>query len=162
MGVEDPGGSTEKKGFSSRLLQMKFMQRKQEKRKAEEVVEQVEILLGRQDPDSQETFTKADDRCQCTDDCTNVSVNKQVVEPKPEDAEWVAEGSQGGCILVCEPDPPPGALLGRMGFGGFNPDAEKLQVLPLDACHAPNNLFGLISVHLTKADSVRPFWRLCI
>ena len=113
MGVEDPGGSTEKKGFSSRLLQMKFMQRKQEKRKA-------------------------------------------------EDAEWVAEGSQGGCILVCEPDPPPGALLGRMGFGGFNPDAEKLQVLPLDACHAPNNLFGLMSVHLTKADSVRPFWRLCI
>ena len=41
MGVDNPGGSTEKKGFSSRLLQMKFMQRKQEKRKADEVVEQV-------------------------------------------------------------------------------------------------------------------------
>ncbi|EIE25641.1 hypothetical protein COCSUDRAFT_52525 [Coccomyxa subellipsoidea C-169] len=90
MGVKDPGGSIEKKGFSSRLLQMKFMQRKQEKRKAEEVFE-------------------------------------QVADPNPEDAEWVAEGSQRGCILVYEPDPPPGALLGRMGFGGFNPDAEKLQ-----------------------------------
>jgi hypothetical protein len=44
MGVEDPDGSTEKKGFSSRLLQMKFMQRKQEKRKAEEIVEQVGCL----------------------------------------------------------------------------------------------------------------------
>lgn len=41
MGVEDPGNGSEKKGFSSRLLQMKFMQRKQEKRKAEEPVEQV-------------------------------------------------------------------------------------------------------------------------
>ncbi len=41
---DDAAGSNGKKpGFSSRLLQMKFMQRKQEKRKAEEVLEQVSL-----------------------------------------------------------------------------------------------------------------------
>ncbi len=38
------GGSNGKKqGFSSRLLQMKFMQRKQEKRKADEDLDQVSL-----------------------------------------------------------------------------------------------------------------------
>ncbi|BDA44640.1 hypothetical protein COCOBI_06-1170 [Coccomyxa sp. Obi] len=88
---DDAGGSNGKnQGFSSRLLQMKFMQRKQEKRKAEEVLD-------------------------------------QVAQPKTEDAHWVTEGSQRGCILICEPDPPPGALMGHMAFGGFNLEAEKLQ-----------------------------------
>lgn len=44
----------------------------------------------------------------------------------------MASGSQRGCVLICEPDPPPGALLGRMAFGGFNPEAEKLQVFDLN------------------------------
>ena len=44
----------------------------------------------------------------------------------------MASGSQRGCVLICEPDPPPGALLGRMAFGGFNLEAEKLQVFDLN------------------------------
>ena len=44
----------------------------------------------------------------------------------------MASNSDRGCVLICEPDPPPGALLGRMAFGGFNPEAEKLQVYNLD------------------------------
>lgn len=41
MEEESAGGSSGKKGFSSRLLQMKFMRRKQDKRKAEDDIEQV-------------------------------------------------------------------------------------------------------------------------
>ena len=45
-----------------------------------------------------------------------------------EDERWVARTPQGGCIVISEPDPPPGALLGHMTFGGFNPALEQLQV----------------------------------
>ncbi|CAL5227237.1 g10161 [Coccomyxa viridis] len=44
-----------------------------------------------------------------------------------EDERWVARTPQGGCIVISEPDPPPGALLGHMTFGGFNPALEQLQ-----------------------------------
>ena len=35
---------------------------------------------------------------------------------------------QSGCIIISEPDPHPGALLGHMTFGGFNPAIEQIQV----------------------------------
>ena len=46
----------------------------------------------------------------------------------PEDERWVARTPQSGCIIISEPDPPPGALLGHMTFGGFNPAIEQMQV----------------------------------
>ena len=45
-----------------------------------------------------------------------------------EDQRWVARTPQSGCIIISEPDPPPGALLGHMTFGGFNPVIEQMQV----------------------------------
>ena len=45
-----------------------------------------------------------------------------------EDERWVARTPQSGCIIISEPDPPPGALLGHMTFGGFNPAIEQMQV----------------------------------
>lgn len=58
----------------------------------------------------------------------------------------MASGCQRGCVLICEPDPPPGALLGRMAFGGFNPEAEKLQVFDLN--HAITSVTCVNSVEL--------------
>lgn len=66
-------------------------------------------------------------------------------EPLAEDAQWVSEKSQKGCILIYEPDPPPGALLGHMAFGGFNPETERLQVdahLRLHTC-----MHSLLEMH---------------
>ena len=40
----------------------------------------------------------------------------------------MARTPQSGCIIISEPDPPPGALLGHMTFGGFNPAIEQMQV----------------------------------
>ena len=44
-------------------------------------------------------------------------------------AEWVAEerAAPAGCMVISEPDPPPGAATGHMAFGGFKPDADKAQ-----------------------------------
>jgi hypothetical protein len=49
----------------------------------------------------------------------------------PDEAEWVVEGAQRGCVVIAEADPQPGALLGKMAFGGFNPETERLQVQSL-------------------------------
>jgi len=59
-------------------------------------------------------------------------------EPMAEDAQWVSERSQKGCILIYENDPPPGALLGHMAFGGFNPETERLQVDAIYNCILAN------------------------
>lgn len=51
-------------------------------------------------------------------------------EPPSKDAEqWsTVNGRQiGGCRVITEDAPPPGALLGRISFGAFNPTVDALQ-----------------------------------
>jgi hypothetical protein len=39
-----------------------------------------------------------------------------------------AGGAGGGCIVITEDAPLPGAVSGHMSFGGFSPALESLQV----------------------------------
>jgi hypothetical protein len=44
-------------------------------------------------------------------------------------SQWVVRGSStaAGCVIIHERDPLPSGLCGRMSFGCFNPDTERLQ-----------------------------------
>ena len=48
----------------------------------------------------------------------------------------MARTPQSGCLVISEPDPPPGALLGHMTFGGFNPAIEQMQVRHMAGSYA--------------------------
>lgn len=58
-----------------------------------------------------------------------------------ETERWsAADGQAGrGCRVIVEDAPPPGASLGRLSFGAFNPTIEALQ-----ACSPPHRLAILI------------------
>lgn len=58
------------------------------------------------------------------------TVLKEAVEEqaKTEDeAKWVAQTQQTGCVVLTEGDPPPTAHFGHMSFSSFNPELQKLQ-----------------------------------
>ncbi|CAN1167156.1 hypothetical protein LINPERHAP2_LOCUS27069 [Linum perenne] len=56
----------------------------------------------------------------------------KVEKPKEKEEEVIPNGnffSPGGvrkCVVVMEGDPHPGAVIGRMSFGSFNPSVDKL------------------------------------
>ena len=135
------------KALSSRLLQMKFMKRGQAAETtpqaastsapAAKVMPYRAIFTqtskhwqsGLKDVNS---FLMALTRALAVNICAGlqeepISPSGQA-EKVPEDERWVARTPQSGCIIISEPDPPPGALLGHMTFGGFNPAIEQLQV----------------------------------
>ncbi|CAK0757636.1 hypothetical protein CVIRNUC_002557 [Coccomyxa viridis] len=92
------------KALSSRLLQMKFMKRGQ---------------AAETPPHAASASAAATE-----EEPTDASEQPKKVS---EDERWVARTPQSGCIIISEPDPPPGALLGHMTFGGFNPAIEQMQ-----------------------------------
>ncbi len=50
--------------------------------------------------------------------------------PAEDPDRWTAAGAQlNGCRVIAEDAPLPGALIGHMSFGAFNPAVEALQVL---------------------------------
>ena len=143
---EDPPAT--KPALSSRLMQMKFMQRGQEKAIIEEaVVEQV-----RQTPyigaTSRHVYSKwlrtarsttaiccsAVDTAGMVPGCgSHLSLHAHLfmcytqVRADEED-KWTADAQQTGCVVLTEADPPPGAYFGHMSFSSFNPELQKLQV----------------------------------
>ena len=47
-----------------------------------------------------------------------------------DEGHWLASAgpATGGCVVLMEGDPPPGAPIGHMSFRAFNPTVEKLHV----------------------------------
>jgi len=91
MSEEGADGDEPKKAYSSKLMQMRFMQRP--KAKAAAVVTEEEVVVVKKEGDGAE--------------------------------EWSgSRGSEAGCTVIMEGDPPPGAVTGRMSFQGSNVKTE--------------------------------------
>ena len=107
-----------KKPYSSKLLQMRFMQRGTQPAATAEVGLLVSLARS----------------CLLQSAIVKAALAQQEPSPTEKEAtatetEWTSNwGPQAGCSVIVEADPLPGASRGRLSFHSFNPAAEKLQV----------------------------------